>query len=34
MPLDELRLMPKGRVPLTIVQRYGAVPPEAAKVTE
>src|SRR5258708_20063523 len=26
--------MPRGRVPLVTVQRYGGVPPEAARVTE
>jgi hypothetical protein len=33
-PLAEASVMPTGRVPLVTVQRYGGVPPEAARVTE
>ena len=33
-PLVAPSVMPKGRVPLVTVQRYGGVPPEAARVTE
>ena len=33
-PVAEASVMPRGRVPLTTVQRYGGVPPEAASCTE
>src|SRR2546421_3237720 len=33
-PLPVASVTPRGRVPLVMVQRYGCVPPEAARVTE